>query len=452
MFILPGQDYPKLDRNVQFELHRLGMCPRDVKALYRTFCSVRAHDPLTANLGSEEVTTDSCLRLIRYRREWVAKILKNILELGGFVDATSWNGFLFVLLKFCTLSKLELAQVMFYVIAREMKSWTVHYVTTAQLEEFYEMYEDCPFKSFNTGSITFNSLSMAKFPMVEFIELTYKHAELVAPILHLQRSIQQSLPNMKYWRSYDKVRKMNQKIKLDFFRLQKVSSIMEVIKDKRRAQEDLLNAGNAPSKQDMDSLQNWVDPKVDPLDPRTQVRRFPQVDASLPLPLPGPDGVPGRKGPPGWIPGRREKPPPALPLPAWIEEMQLENIDPKTGAALGEAAVPKPIPNWAQPLEASLTVAHAKDTILNTHKPIGYDARLMELNRIEQDKADRVTASGTMDAMIRNQELDFIRKSRGMEAKRSNILSVMESCTQCELITRRSSKPLLAIEQVKLNA
>ena len=39
-------------------------------------------------------------------------------------------------MQFCSLSKLELCQVMFYIVSKEMKSWTVHYVTSSQLQEF----------------------------------------------------------------------------------------------------------------------------------------------------------------------------------------------------------------------------------------------------------------------------------------------------------------------------
>lgn len=54
---------------------------------------------------------------------------------------------------------------MFYVVCKEMKSWTVHYLTSSQLEEFYDDYYSCPVAAFNTTAIDFAKLPLAKYRM-----------------------------------------------------------------------------------------------------------------------------------------------------------------------------------------------------------------------------------------------------------------------------------------------
>mmetsp|Transcript_114447 Transcript_114447/g.356424 ORF Transcript_114447/g.356424 Transcript_114447/m.356424 type:complete len:227 (-) Transcript_114447:30-710(-) len=174
-------------------LQSLHMTPRQVTSLWRTFLELKQHDPLTLTTGPNEASTSSMVRLVRTKRQWVAKILILLLDLAGFRDTVTWDGFLFVFLQFCTMSKLELCQVMFYVIARQMKSWTVHYLTSTQLEEFYHDFANCPVKSFDTGSVDFTKLALVKYYMTDFIELLYRFSQLINPCMHLQRSLHQSL-------------------------------------------------------------------------------------------------------------------------------------------------------------------------------------------------------------------------------------------------------------------
>merc|ERR1712226_660584 len=95
------------------------------------------------------------------------------MELGGYIGTLSWDGFLYVLLQFCTLSKIELAQTLFFIIMRQMKCWTVRFLTSSQLEEFYGQYDRCPVGSFNTAAVEFTQLPLAKFQMIDFVELVH---------------------------------------------------------------------------------------------------------------------------------------------------------------------------------------------------------------------------------------------------------------------------------------
>lgn len=141
---------------------------------HQIFKKLKQSDPITLRVGPNEVSTASMTRLVRNHRKWVAKILVLLLDLAGYKDTVTWDGFIYVTLQFCSLSKLELCQVMFYIVSKEMKSWTVHYVTSSQLEEFYDDYYTCPVPAFNTSSIDFAKLPLAKYRMQDFIELCYR--------------------------------------------------------------------------------------------------------------------------------------------------------------------------------------------------------------------------------------------------------------------------------------
>ena len=141
---------------------------------HQIFKKLKQSDPITLRVGPNEVSTASMTRLVKNHRKWVAKILVLLLDLAGYKDTVTWDGFIYVTMQFCSLSKLELCQVMFYIVSKEMKSWTVHYVTSSQLEEFYDDYYTCPVAAFNTNSIDFAKLPLAKYRMQDYIELCYR--------------------------------------------------------------------------------------------------------------------------------------------------------------------------------------------------------------------------------------------------------------------------------------
>lgn len=383
---------------------------------------LRVHDPITMDNSPEECCVTSVHKLIRSKREWVAKLLTALLELGGFSEVVPWQGFLFVLLRFCSLSRLELAQVMFYIISREQKSWTVHYITTTQLEVFYEMYSDCPHPSFNTGSIDFTSLATAKILMVDYIQLTYQFSQLLNPCLHLQRCMQQRLPSLSFWRDFDRVTTLNQHVGLDFFRFRKSLSLIELMAGAVKQHESLSAGGdgtwtNEALGSDLDGVA---------YDPRTQIKRKPAVESDVLMPLPGP-------GPPGWSESKplvhdKDKP---KALPAWMEEQVMQNYDPKTYTPLGTAAILAPKPTWDTPLKDAITVEHAKDVIMATHRP-------SEFTNPRSGKRPSKTDGSKVGShdFVRAKELDFIAKSRERKKHEVSLLMCSEQATEAPLIKR----------------
>mmetsp|Transcript_108117 Transcript_108117/g.187648 ORF Transcript_108117/g.187648 Transcript_108117/m.187648 type:complete len:558 (-) Transcript_108117:112-1785(-) len=315
---------PDLPPEVTNLLASLQMTNRDVDILYRTFQQLRQHDPITVSTLPTEVCSSSVLYLVRTRKEWVEGILQRLLELGGHSNVIPWESFLYVLLNFCQLSKVELCQVLFFIISKEMKSWTVHHLTCAQLEEFYEKYERCEVKSFNTAHIQFARLPLAKYTMYEFVELTHRYGVLINPLLHLQRSIQQALPSLRFWSDYDRVEVFNREIAIDFFRIQKCQSILDII-------------SGAGAKEVIKQLEGAVGIEIGAHEDRSADlqgkghENAPLLlgsESFLPLPyLPG-----GLKHPPPKHREAKEKP-----APAWMQKHNKANEDPQTGVALGSA-------------------------------------------------------------------------------------------------------------------
>jgi len=220
---------PELAPEVTNLLAELNFSNRDVNKLYHVFQEMREHDPITVGTLQNEVCTSSLLMLVRNDRDWVGKIMTNLVELGGYMNIVVWDGFLYIMLQFCTLSKMELCQVLFFIIAKSTKSWSLHTLTNSQLEEFYESWENCPIKSFSTENIRFDELPKTRYTMVDFIELVTRYGALINPMMHLQRSVQQSVPSLRFWGDYDRIKVGNRFIPLDFFRFRKSSSLQEMM-------------------------------------------------------------------------------------------------------------------------------------------------------------------------------------------------------------------------------
>mmetsp|Transcript_80697 Transcript_80697/g.231796 ORF Transcript_80697/g.231796 Transcript_80697/m.231796 type:complete len:473 (+) Transcript_80697:43-1461(+) len=397
-------------------LQELKLDRKHVHEIYGRFLQLRRKGSGLAS-RRQEVKNSICLSLVKTQKEWVHKILKYLLELGGQHDMVTWDGFIFCFLQFCRLSKLELAQFMFYAIGMEMKSWSIHFITSTQLEEFYSGYHNCPVLSFNTGYIDFGRLPLAKYRIFEFVELTYRFGELINPALHLQRELQRMLPSMDFWKDYQNVKAMNRKIGIDHFRRAKVLSIEDAVaisegRKVRMAREDRFTIGKI-----------------------IDVPQLPAKQETRPGFLPLPLGPPKTKR----LPKVHEPE-----LPAWMQEHLKQNVDPISGRELGSSAeasmvpdVPPPLPenwqavhdpaqpkrlyywnretnevSWTPPPLPRLSVEQAQDVIRATMgdnrkhaKPDGFIHGLVS-KPTSRDAAQRV------EEQERTQELTFVLESR----------------------------------------
>mmetsp|Transcript_43189 Transcript_43189/g.99569 ORF Transcript_43189/g.99569 Transcript_43189/m.99569 type:complete len:478 (-) Transcript_43189:77-1510(-) len=407
--------------------------------LHRTFLYLKQFDPITVHCGPNEVSINSISRMVRRKREWTAIILKNILELGGYFDIVPWDGFLYVLISFCTLSKLELCQVMFFVIIKEVRSWTVHTLTCAQLQEFFEFYKDCPVQSFNTGMLHFDSLPHSRYSMVEFIELVHRYTQLIGPCVYLQNALQNLLPSHTFWEDYDRVQVQNRKITIDFFQARKCVGIYDAAVDVSAA-DATKDSGTLrdPAQAAANIMRELAAKNAERHGSKGEIKDIYATGDALPLPTF--DASVRRK--------RADVQ--ELQMPKWMESMVKENQDPLTGHALGSAALP-PDPllaerhsraDWyaGQVAHTLRTVEQAKSIIQQTKGPRrpleAYQAR----RRREEAEMMAQQAAQKLTEMDRATQLELIRRSRLVQHKARNLVEVMDATTQCELITRAHKK------------
>mmetsp|Transcript_44888 Transcript_44888/g.106515 ORF Transcript_44888/g.106515 Transcript_44888/m.106515 type:complete len:483 (+) Transcript_44888:97-1545(+) len=403
--------------------------------LHRTFMYLKQFDPITVHCGPDEVSINSISRMVRRKREWTAIILKNILELGGYFDIVPWDGFLYVLISFCTLSKLELCQVMFFVIIKEVRSWTVHTLTCAQLQEFFEMYNDCPVQSFNTGMLHFDTLPLSRYSMIDFIDLVHRYSQLIGPCVYLQRALQQVLPSHSFWEDYDRVKVQNRKITIDFFQARKTGGIFDAVVDAFAA--DAVTDKNIlhdPAQAAANIMRDIAAKNAERHGGKGELKDIYATGDSLPLPTSEP---PPRRA---HTNAQEQK------VPDWMQTFVKENQDPMTGHALGSAALP-PDPLLAerharaawyaeQAKQTMKTLEHAQAVMHQTKGPRrpleAYQARR---KREELEKRAENSAL-KLQEMDRATQLELIRRSRLAHSKHRSLIEMIEATTQCELITR----------------
>ncbi|CAK9032815.1 F-box only protein 10 [Durusdinium trenchii] len=399
--------------------------PRLVMQFHKIFKRLKQYDSITLRVGPNEVSTASMTRLVKNHRKWVAKIMILLLDLAGFKDTVTWDGFLYVTMQFCALSKLELCQVMFYVVCKEMKSWTVHYLTSSQLEEFYDDYYTCPVAAFNTNTIDFAKLPLAKYRMQDFIELCYRFSQLVNPCMHLQRSLQQSLPSLRFWSDYDTVKVYNRKISIDdFFRFKKVTNILELMQ--RHAgrslgpiqqhrftmnEQFMIVENSSPGfKDDIEKFRAYVLKAMDLCRPAEC--------GILPLPTLG------------VRPPEKQKLIREMRLPKWMHEHleQNEAPGPHGGQALGHAAF----------LEAS---KREKELIRSTFGEMAQQSKVKQIAaNLFHHAAKPPSEDSRVKSVVRSQELEFIRMSR-QDLEPPNLVRSMYRLFQEELINRTPKEP-----------
>lgn len=128
--------------------------------------------------------------------------------------------------------------------------------------------------------------------------------------------------------------------------------------------------------------------------------------------------------------------------PGWIEEKNKSNEDPLRGTALGSGIVSELIGAdrpW-QPTEAPpRSIAAAKQQIIDTFgppRPKPSELKGKEALSLASVVNKGVNAQERMERIARSQELDFIRKSRHVEIRRDNLVSILERSCPGELIDR----------------
>merc|ERR1719197_1640502 len=191
--------------------------------MYQVFHELRQSERKEVVKTAVAVKFSSVKNIIPVRKRWCQQLLKSLLELGGCEEEeeVDWDGFLYILLQFCSLSKVELCQTLFLMILKCIDSKKHHYITMEQLVDFYSFYAKCPVTSFNTRAIDFTRLPLRRYYVQDFTELVQRFTVLLNPCIHLQRSLQESLPSVEFWDNHHRSEVIIRKITYDFFQMEK---------------------------------------------------------------------------------------------------------------------------------------------------------------------------------------------------------------------------------------
>jgi len=147
---------PKPTEDLQEVLLSLHVLPKHFAQMYVTFSKLRQAELGGTVIAASEIQSSSIENLVETRRDWVASIIPHLVEFAGCHDAIDWETFVYLMVKFNSLSKVELCQCLFYVIVKDVKSWTSLYLTVKQLHEFYQNWKGCPVEAFDTKAILTN--------------------------------------------------------------------------------------------------------------------------------------------------------------------------------------------------------------------------------------------------------------------------------------------------------
>lgn len=209
---------PEPDEDVQELLSAMTVAAPDFKQMYDVFhLLAQSESPESIITIATVVEVESCQRMIGERRRWVSRILRQLLTLGDNESTITWDDFLYLFMRFCSLTRVELCQAFFLIIVNELNSPRQHYLTRQQLREYYTFYKKCSVKSFCTQSIDFNKLPLSRYYVTDFVELIQRFTCLLNPIVHLQENLQGLLPSLEFWEQYDPPEQHCRKVTAEFF-------------------------------------------------------------------------------------------------------------------------------------------------------------------------------------------------------------------------------------------
>ena len=172
--------------------------------------------------------TSAVIDLIADNRLYIDTLLRNIMQLGGCYEYIDWNHFVFIFVRLCSMTKVELCQLMFLIIVRESRGLDVHYLSATQLDMFYDLYRsghnDVPEGapplpvSMQCNRIHFSNFPLPRYYVTDFVEICFLYNPLINPLIYLQRQIQRVLPSLRFWDAYENLSLVgSRKISLDFF-------------------------------------------------------------------------------------------------------------------------------------------------------------------------------------------------------------------------------------------
>mmetsp|Transcript_78630 Transcript_78630/g.168516 ORF Transcript_78630/g.168516 Transcript_78630/m.168516 type:complete len:486 (-) Transcript_78630:68-1525(-) len=208
---------PEPCEEVQALLMSLRIKPGHLLKLYGRFIAIRQTEVEELVTRAWECDIESVVKMVPERRKWVARLMRSLLRLGEVEESVSWDQFLWIFLKFCSLNRVELCQALFLICLKEGRGNTLHYASAGDLQEFFKMYKECPVPAFNTEAIDFDKLPLTRYYASDFAELMQRFSVLLNPILHLQQVLQSQLPSSDFWDNSDPSSSFCRKITFEFF-------------------------------------------------------------------------------------------------------------------------------------------------------------------------------------------------------------------------------------------
>lgn len=201
----------------------------DVSGIFHVYQRLRWRDgSLRTKTKQITLRTSVAIDLVPDNRSYMITLLRNIMQLGGCYEYIDWNHFVYIFVRFCSMTKVELCQLMFLIIVRESRGLDVHYLSATQMDMFYEMYRtgsgDMPSGtpplpvSMQCNRIHFSNFPLPRYYMTDFVEICFLYNPLINPMIYLQRQIQRVLPSLRFWDAYENLSLIgNRKISIDFF-------------------------------------------------------------------------------------------------------------------------------------------------------------------------------------------------------------------------------------------
>lgn len=226
LFPQPAPAEPSIE--VKRLIFESGLSQSDLAVIHKRFQILRRLSGVTHTAhAAGTLPTSYMINIIPTNRPEVESLLRNILEIGGCYQTIDWSHFLYIFIKFCSLTKVEICQLLFLIIVRECKGLDSHYLTSAQLDRFYDRYRrDTTPESMNCSRIHFSNFPLSRYYATDFVEICFLYGPLVNPLMFLQRKLQQVLPSFRFWDDYNYLTGSNRKITLDFFLIKRQNLMM----------------------------------------------------------------------------------------------------------------------------------------------------------------------------------------------------------------------------------
>lgn len=233
---LPQAAPPEPRREVKELIAEVHLSQGDISKMFQVYQRLRRQDG-NLRTRAKQLTLHSSvvINVVNDHRIYVQLLLRNILQLGGCNEYIDWDHFVYVFVQFCSLTKVEICQLMFLFIVRESRGLDIHYLTSAQLDRFYDMYRPesgvmgpgaaPPPPTMLCSRLHFSNFPLSRYYMTDFVEICFLYSQLINPIVYLQRQFRRVIPSLRFWDNYENYALIgSRKITAEYFSIKKANA------------------------------------------------------------------------------------------------------------------------------------------------------------------------------------------------------------------------------------